>query len=142
MDYHEDKLYWLETKKSDRVDETQIKYSDLNGDDVQTLSLENNDVHHWPSIALDKNYVYYVQMVAMEHHSIFRIGKVDGAFDPDFEIVDADPHYGAGVVEDIVVLNQPQEISRDHPCRVSNGGCLDYCFAIPEEDNGLTKICA
>lgn len=132
VDFFGDKLYWYVPHA-----ET-IRFSSLDGQDIHTV---NNMRIYFDAFsaasrtfALDKNYVYYR---SADKNSVRRFSKQTFLEDKDYELFNGD---NGQIKEIMIYTNASQRVRDDHPCKIRNGRCEKYCFAVPEGD-ALKRVC-
>ncbi|XP_008214008.1 low-density lipoprotein receptor-related protein 6 [Nasonia vitripennis] len=119
IDYEDAKLYWI----SDRWKTSKIWFSDMNGNNGKQI--EVNQPQYPTSIYIHGKHVYIGNSV-----SIWRYDKVNGnkgvKMTPMIETTQ--------VVAGVRIVGQFMQASSDaHPCVIGNGGCQQFCFAVPHK---------
>lgn len=133
IDFHADRLYW--SVPSSDV----IKHSTLDGSDVKSFRSGSlffglyNEA--FSSIAVDKDYVYYINKST---NSVQRHKKIN---DEDDKIFELKGKHGIPIVELMIYDTDAQQVSEDHPCLHNNGGCQKFCFALSQNEGKLKRSC-
>lgn len=135
VDFYEDRIYWSVS------DTDTILYSDLDGQRINTVSgvRVHYDILNSAArlMAVDRSFVYYR---SADKNAVRRIVKGSYVEDPDFELVNRH----SGVLREIMVFTYgSQKVRVDHPCKYNNGGCQQFCFALPgdEELAAMKRVC-
>lgn len=145
-DYDENNVYWLEQDFLEHV--IRIRHVNLDGGDAKTWKVAGNFNYEYNlyNLGVDKNYLYFVTNSIQNKTSgqILRAGKGDGVIDTNFEIQENEINANnmQNMLENTLVLSQSHDIVEGHPCKKDNGGCQDFCFAVPDETRKLTKKCS
>ncbi|XP_014234975.1 low-density lipoprotein receptor-related protein 2-like [Trichogramma pretiosum] len=122
IDYEKDKIYYLFS--SWKV--SPIHYTDLDG--VETKKFNVTDIPYPITIFIYKDWLYVSNST-----SIWRFNKYDGGqaekMIPRFPSME--------IISGVRIVSPSLQLMYDNnPCTINNGGCQQFCFAIPQ------KICA
>lgn len=131
LDIYDNRLYWIETNIS-----TLINSMSLDGYHKKSFPVKDYKMGCEPILRVDKNYVYYVQMVDEQSH-LFRVNKVDENIDHRFRITS-----GSAVFKDVAISSSEMLELPNHPCSKNNGNCKKYCFGVPDANKKLAKKCS
>lgn len=147
LDHHDNNVYWLEYVDNFETCSKKIRYTDLNGIEVKTFNITgfSTSLRCTSYIEVDEKYVYFEPYLFTGSEHLRRARKVDGLYDKDFYMVEMNPLRHSNICIPftlfLILTGQPQEIAMDHPCKNDNGGCEEYCVAVPDENKKLMKKC-
>lgn len=117
------------------------------------LDIVGSPSNHYTLLpGVDEKYVYYVVDESQKlidrplklNSKLLRAEKTDGTYDKRFELLASGVYNSeSATFQNLKVLNvEPQEVRKDHPCKIGKRGCKDLCFAIPYgKSTKLTKKC-
>lgn len=132
IDFYTNRLYWSSVHPI-------IQHVNFEGNDLKTDNNKSVDYNDFSfktrSIAIDARYVYYINS---NTGSVQRYRKNDGQEDEEFKIIGLN---NSTITEIIVYDAESQKVKDDHPCKNNDSGCEKYCFALPKNNEGLTKVC-
>lgn len=134
IDYTEDRIYWVSGGR--------VRHAKLDGSDLKTIDV--SVLKNPRSISVQQDWMYIANL-----SSIWRFDKQSSE-----AAIRIAPRFGNSINQPIssVKIYSPnvQKVNYNHPCRLNNGGCEDFCFAVPlVMNNGslnntsqLQKVCA
>ena len=119
IDFETDRVYW-----SDGGYNEGIKHMDLNGQDIKVLS---NQLMQGPfHLGVYKNTLLLHSNSYFSPNGIYSFDKINGTLIKDYS--QRIETYSRG---NKVCSRSQQKINPDHPCLNNNGGCQQFCFAVP-----------
>lgn len=146
LDYHKQDIYFSESHPDNEMN-LKIRYVNLYGGEVKKFVIKNGPKRpflSWKHLAVDESYIYWSYYESSSQYFV-RARKDTGIYDEDFKVrMKLGDDLDAASFVNILVLNGAKlekEKCQDNPCRVNNGGCEDFCLAVPDKNRKLYKKC-